>query len=133
MSIDYTLTRIPDWEKRCFRPVEPGEDLDRSMFALPRRNDTVMHAKTFALIFGCINIGIPSITAENHREVWKRICTYEKACGALCGTDKADAPFTAEDIANHIGLTVNATPLSRAAWVKKFYEICEDRAMRGES
>jgi hypothetical protein len=59
-----------------------------------------------------LKIGVREITEENAPEVLFRIREYEKIHGATFCTQDGPHRHTAEDITRHIGLRVNARPMT---------------------
>lgn len=97
MSLNFDLTRIPNWQQ----------------VSLTEENG-IEGRKTEALIFATLVIDLPGITAKNVDEFVFRFETWEKLHGSLSSCE-----LTREDIVRRIGLSTNVSALPRAKWMKK--------------
>lgn len=73
---------------------------------------------TEALIFLTMNIGIREITEENQREVLTRLRCVEKVYGPTLHQNGAPRPFTLLDLQRRVGLTTNASKLTKNQFLK---------------
>lgn len=84
------------------------------------------HSVTEALVDLSMACGFDEIKETNALEVARRIATYERKKGALLmtrqgpGTDLMPAPITFEDVWNHVGLSTNASTVSRKEFVEHY-------------
>lgn len=117
MSLNWDLSEIKDYETVCFNvstDVETGEET-RSL-----------SAKTNALIMQTMITGLGkdwTLDADFAPEMYARVKLIEKIHGALCYRiteqgEREDVYFTIEDIRAHIGLSTNASPVTRAKFLK---------------
>lgn len=113
MSLDWSITKVKQWEQVSLREANGAEA-----------------AKTEALIWATMSLGIPTITKSNVDEWMFRLSTKEKLKGALInhyvedksmpGGLRAEPYYlTREDVERRIGLSTNASKLTRAAFLKR--------------
>lgn len=89
------------------------------------------HSVTEALVDLSVACGFDEIRENNALEVARRIATYEKDRGTLLMTregheaDRSPAPITFEDVWNHVGLSTNASTLSRKEFVQHYGRLAD--------
>jgi hypothetical protein len=121
MSLNYDLTRIPTEHK--------AEGMPRAI--------------TSALILLTIPVGINAITKENYKEFYLRLAMYERLFGAWLNEEEnhgdGDNPpkpryITLKEVRDRIGLTTNASNMSRGAFkssvMKRLMYEAEDRLQK---
>jgi len=121
MAINWNLTGCEGDSERFW--VEDG--VDREGKQLYR-----MRPITEALVFWlCLHTGIPKITADNAGDVLLRLTMCEDVFGAPVGyPDGREGHWTAEIVADHIGLSVNCSPLTRAQFERHYSKRMRERA-----
>lgn len=113
MSLDWSITKVKDWEKVAMREENGLEG-----------------TKTEALVWACMSIGLSGITKKNVDEFFDRVEMLEKLRGAFINRYVEDASmagglreepyhFTREDIERRVGLSTNVSNETRAKWVKR--------------
>lgn len=111
MSLNWNLSKIANHE------------------TLAWEQDGTMKARTEALIWSTMAVDIGRITEKNVDEFWRRLDLYQHAVGALLGNANGPIYFTRDDVVAHIGLSVNVSDTSPAAWNRRFSKILFDRAV----
>lgn len=115
MSLDWNVDKVKDKDTVCFHEVNGERHLTNT---------------TYTLIWTMIPIQMPSITAKNVDEVFRRIYAYERLKGAMRNAKPAEGPmtphfFTYDEIVAHIGLETNVTKATETAllknWIENFY------------
>jgi hypothetical protein len=91
---------------------------------------TTMHPTLHTLIISSMVVGLGEITEKNLPEWRFRLATYERLCGSLRTVAGADAPFTKQDVADYVGLKVNVTDTTRAAFMKNMTRILSENVVR---
>ena len=114
MSLDWSLTKIDDYDNLCWnqgRGDEYDEDPDKQYL------DTT----TNRLIWRCLAVGMPGITEKNHEEFTARIMLIEDLDGVEDRT-------TYEEIRSHIGLSTNVAKIPFGVWLTRIGNNYKDRA-----
>lgn len=77
---------------------------------------------TQGLIFTTMSVGINEITKDNVGEFFARTQMVERVDGRTCVQDSEGNPVftTLADVVRHIGLRTNASPLTRAQFLRSF-------------
>lgn len=97
MSLDWYVGDIENFEELCYVETDEGRRLSQL---------------TDGLIWATMHIGMPDITEKNWKEFYARI-----------RLDYGDNKWPdAEDVKAHIGLSTNATSISRHKWLKELME-----------
>lgn len=109
MALHYNLSAIKDNETVCWT----GPD-----------DDARMNPVTEGLIFMTISVGIPKITEENWREFAVR---YLMVHGALQFDGDLYSP---QDIQAHVGLSTNASAMSKAKFNGSITRVLRERIER---
>ena len=100
MSLDYKLTKIKDWEE-----LVASEEEWNAM------NNGFTNPWTQTLIFGCMPVGLGSITEKNIAEWYARYTLW-------CDIHDFDHP-PFEQVVRHIGLSTNVANETQAQWFKR--------------
>jgi len=118
MSLNWNVSNIADSNAVCFHHFEEDGEPQREL-----------KQSTNQLIFLTMVVGMGRITEGNHKEFFKRVALFERLHGSvqIVMGDKGfvDAPYTLEDIRQHIGLTTNVSEEKPAAWRKRIIESWE--------
>lgn len=113
MSLDWSITKVKDWKA----------------ISLAEENG-IEGRKTEKLVWACMAVDLPGITAKNVDEFFFRVELLEKLRGAFLaynirdesapgGWRTEERPMTRADIERRIGLTTNVASKPRGAWLKK--------------
>ena len=120
MSVRWNLEGIENWEELCWLPVEGGGE---------RINPATQRLVDLMLV-----IGIGKIKEDNWEETFKRIHIFEKIEGNGLFTYDAEAEklvyrdVSAEDVFQHIGLSVNASPETNSSFRKRAMSWLDDQS-----
>lgn len=77
---------------------------------------------TESLVFATMPVGIHTITEKNYEEFWARLNLNEKLSGTYLNRAGKPSPITLEQVKRRIGLTTNASTLTRQQFVKAAME-----------
>lgn len=117
MSLDWDLTKIENYKKKCWHETEDGKQ------SLNGLTETIIYMTMF--------IGINPITFKNIEEFYLRTFLHEKVSGPMrTGYSKEKDKFSPmyiswQDIVDHVGLTTNASSLTWAQFSKKLKGMAE--------
>lgn len=73
-------------------------------------------ARTEAIIFVCMSVGMPGVTKTNYVEFYMRLALLESIKGAYISVDGEPAPYTLEQVRQHAGLKVNVGYEYPSSW-----------------
>lgn len=108
MSLDFNLTRIADYDSLCFEEVDGVREIK---------------ARTDAMIWSSMIVGIDKITSENCKEFYTRVAMYERIFGPLVRSYvdgvRNGIPCTLEHVQQHIGMSTNADNLTALQFDKQ--------------
>lgn len=110
MSLDWNVSKIADYESRCYI----GEGEERRLSGL-----------TETLIWASLSTGIGTLKESNYREAFARLAMIEKLNGAFRRTPQGQPVYlTLAEVRAHVGLYTNASfkDESRASWLKRIGE-----------
>lgn len=116
MPLTYFFKEIEDYKDLCYQDVTP-EGAQEKEFEIK--------AVTQHLIFSTMSIGMNKITKENHEAFHNRILFMEKLNGKILykhDEEEGKAKFrhtTNEEVKAHIGLSTNASTLTKLQFVKR--------------
>lgn len=103
MSLNWSVAYVRNYKELTSHPARPDEWSD----------------VTFMLAMLALPCGYDRITEANYRKVAARIETYQLLVGAALYAPKVgDIYITEEDVHDHIGMTINATPMTDAQFAK---------------
>lgn len=106
MSLDWDISKIDDFENRCFMVASHDND-----FYGYQKGDRVITGVLRTLIFSTMAIEIGVITEENYVEFYERLALWERGVGAWRRNEKReDVLVTLEEVKGHIGLRTNVFP-----------------------
>lgn len=108
MALTYDLTRIKNFETRCYVTLED----DMPMRGL-KKGDRVLSEQTDAIIWSMMTARLGEIIEKNVVELYGRL----KMCDALLGTDYLKY-ITLDALRDHVGLQVNVVGETRTKFVK---------------
>lgn len=125
MSLDYSLTKIANWQTVCQEQAKAGREWEGV-----KEGDTVLKCETRTIIFTVWTAGgAGRITEQNVEKVAARYAAHQKQFGPLMwGCDKdgnmIPHPVTTAMLRAHIGLTTNWSfkDKSDLSWGKGFAE-----------
>lgn len=114
--------------------VENNEELKYSPNPDVPEEERVTRLKPFtdSVIWATMHVGIPEITKENFEQFYGRMKFVEATNGTMYQKwdfEKEEwAPeYTVDDVERHIGLSTNASKLTRTAFIKQNMETFERR------
>jgi hypothetical protein len=126
MSLNYDLTKIENYEEKCF-------------IAGPGGGQT-LNPHTQDLVFLAMHIGMGAITKDNHKEFFRRVSIYEWLFGPHVSkvdrrTKRGFRPVltTLQKVEHHIGLETNVAGTGKASWnkiVERWVGACADDGIR---
>lgn len=91
---------------------------------------TTMHPTLHTLIFASMIVQLGEITEKNAAEWLFRLRAYETVVGSLRTVEGRDARFTKQDVADYVGLKVNVTDVTRAAFLRHLTKILAEQVRR---
>lgn len=123
MSLNWDISAVKDGDELCW--VTAPEDMP--MHGI-KAGERVMNPVTNALIWATISVDLRGISKDNAAEFFARLRFTERVNGPFLIRAEVDgkrpegsaAWITPKEVADHIGLVCNVTPLTRAQWLKKF-------------
>ena len=108
MSLDFRLRNITDYKTVCYR------------------EDGTMNRITECLIWATMNVGINTITKDNVNLFFSRLQITELVFGkSVMHSETKESLLTYDVITAHIGLSTNATELSKRAFKEKMFGALE--------
>lgn len=128
MSLDYTLTKIKDYETVCWEVDEHPENagfegmFSRSRYDKDDGTHMVMKYETHLLVFATMEVGIGQLTEASLQEFWVRLSIMERMFGAhLRQKDPVTGEwtpkyYTYDEVKQHIGLSTNVSYVSPTKW-----------------
>tara|TARA_R100001460_G_scaffold7883_5_gene19851 strand:+ start:645 stop:989 length:345 start_codon:yes stop_codon:yes gene_type:complete len=84
----------------------------------PESEQYILNNCTESMIYMTIAVGMSNITEKNHLDFWSRL--------RIMGLDDN---HSYQDVKRHIGLTTNATPLTKAKFLKHAYDKIYEEAL----
>ena len=121
MALTWNVTQIANHETVTTSPF-PGWD-----------KKPQWHPATEALVWLSVHCGYSEIIEKNAEEVAYRVGIWESYIGATMVWGGGDLRVSEQDVRNHIGLTTNASRLSRAEFKKKVWATMEREASLGRT
>lgn len=123
MSLRYDLTKIEDYKSRCYRVAkdENGEEL---------KNDHgapiwVVNPLTEHIIFMTMNVGIGEINKRTAQDFYNRVLFYERVFDSPRRVDGERRFISAAEVKKHIGLSTNASRMSKKEFINHVWECYE--------
>jgi len=123
MPLTYDFTKIKNYEEICTRKLVEGDEGFNPKEDLYRTSDLAE-----SLIWMCLFIGMREITEKNWEQFYNRTTILEATTGAYRNYGKYDENgnrigqepkyFTKDEIKSMIGLTTNATEMTKAEFYK---------------
>lgn len=112
--MEYCLTNIKDYNNKCFRPAEEGEDSD---------DGYVVKLTTQRVIYACEGVNMSTITPDNVHDFYTRYLMFSQAIQL-----SSNECLTMQDIEDHVGILTNAGTKSWQNFEKKISEIMRLKA-----
>lgn len=110
MSLNWSLDKIADWEKVCFKAAEHDRLPDY------KKGDEIMTPQTNALIWMCMSVDLGEISNTTWKEFYARANLLQTIdCVPL------DQRITPEDVFRHIGLRTNVSTKKADAWLRRIW------------
>jgi len=113
LSLDWSISDVRDWES--LKPTNREDD------TIP----TEAHQeglKTEALLWLTMGVGIREITEENLDEFFSRVDMWEGVHGSYLKLGGESYRLTYEDVARRVGLSTNASSMTKSAFHKSLIE-----------
>lgn len=107
MSLDWDVTKIKNHKELVWR------------------EDDSINPVSEMLIFATMFVGINKITEKNWKEFLTRLWMSQRIGGAMLRQrnketgEISDRPLDIQDVKDHIGLSTNASPMTRAQFFKR--------------
>lgn len=120
MGLNWNLSNIKDNETLCWSKL--SED-----WGGMKAGEEILNPVTEVLIWLTLSTGIPQVTDKTAPEFLARVRMVEATYGAVlhdrdsCG-NLIDKHITAKDVQNHIGLSTNASTLTKTEFVRNLYK-----------
>jgi hypothetical protein len=111
MPLNWDISHIENYKELCWDDVHE-EDKERTSHKL--------NPVTEVLIFATMAVGINEITKENSDEFYARLNFVEKIDGPSLIKNGEPANISFEDVNSHIGLTTNASEITRSKFLSAF-------------
>ena len=124
MALNYDVTQVKNaWFKVDQKTLdEEARDKRNSIFGPTRyKEDGVtyeMEQPLQTVIFLTMTVGINSVTEKNKERFLNRIKFMENMTGAVMRLNDEPHPFTIEMVEECIGLTTNASTMTKARFLK---------------
>jgi hypothetical protein len=124
MALSYDVTKVKNaWFKVDQKTLdEEARDKRNSIFGPTRyKEDGVtyeMEQPLQTVIFLTMTVGINSVTEKNKERFLNRIKFMENMTGAVMRLNDEPHPFTIEMVEECIGLTTNASTMTKARFLK---------------
>lgn len=109
MALTWNVTGIKDHERVTTAPHKRG-------------GKNQWHTATESLVWLSMACGFDSITEKNVEEVAERVRMWQHVSGTIYRTSSGDLKLSLSDIHDHIGLTTNASRLTRTEFNKKLLD-----------
>ena len=77
------------------------------------------HPVCFGIVMLSMNCGYNAITEKNWEEVAQRIAVWQHIFGAYLGTRDDEVYITVQDVRRYIGLTTNASTMTKTQFNKR--------------
>ncbi len=123
MSLNWNIENVRDYME-----IAPGGEATAD--GSTKYKNGAEGVKTEVLIFTTMLIDVNGVNEDNVAEVYARIKMFEALNGALMTGPEGGVFFTFEDIYRRIGLTVNVTPTTKAAFLKRVGGLSYDNYVR---
>jgi hypothetical protein len=106
VSLDWSLTKIENFEKVCYVSTNEGS--------------MILNPVTHAMIFKMMSTGIGwELTEENAGEFYARCLILDKLDGGTIPLGAGYRDTTPKDVRLHIGLGCNVSPELRGKWTNR--------------
>jgi hypothetical protein len=102
LSLNWSIRNVADWQQLADDPTEA--------------------VITEGLVFLAMGVSLPAITEKNWTEFYARVALYERLYGSMIHIGGDPRPMTALDVQRRIGLSTNASTLSKTAFLKSTAE-----------
>jgi hypothetical protein len=124
MALNYDVTQVKDaWFKVDQKILDEETRDKRTQYIGPTRykEDGVtyeMEQPLQTVIFLTMSVGMNSITEKNKQKFFNRIKFMESRTGAVMRLNDEPHPFTMDMVESCIGLTTNASTMTKAQFLK---------------
>jgi hypothetical protein len=106
MALDWSIKEVINF-KDCYKSSNDKDD-ETSLKDLPHQ-----------IILSTMIVGISDITKENYQQFYNRLHLLESISGAFFYLDGVSKLISLEDVERMIGLTTNASELTRVKFLKR--------------
>lgn len=127
MSLNFNLTKIEDYKKVCWLPIEEAGDTPHVFLDVIEIENKkfYLNPKTHAIIWRTMPLGIGIIAKRNIEEFWARNLIWLRI-------NNLPEDFSLRDLQKHIGLSTNVFPEeTRTKWMKRVVSGTMDDMVRG--
>jgi len=104
MSLDWSLSKIEDYEDLCWKATGEMSEEGKPLYRL--------NPITESIIFACMPIDLGDITEDNYHEFYQRYAIW-------CAVKGLTPYFTLNDVRDHIGLKCNVANMTLHSWMTK--------------
>ncbi len=118
MSLDWSLTKIENWQKLCWLPDPENAE------------ETRLNPVTHTLIFRAMTVGMGQITEKNYVEFYLRCKLASECFGQPLQKNGDTFDVTLEDVKAHIGLSTNVSNTTITSFMKNVKEEIEMQEKR---
>tara|TARA_Y100000310_G_scaffold183473_1_gene183623 strand:+ start:2438 stop:2920 length:483 start_codon:yes stop_codon:yes gene_type:complete len=131
MALTWDVTKVENYNENfpsVFRTDPPTEiwnqDGTEVVQTIEHEERECWHPVTEVLVWSLIGIGMSSITSDNVDEVYTRLEMYGHVYGneVLRNSEGVGRGLTYEEVVKHIGMTTNATPLTKVKFKNRISE-----------
>lgn len=126
MALHYELGKIANYEELCYQREPEGWNpppMDNEWQQLDDGSWRRLSPVTKALVFMSMTVELGVLTERNIGEWWARMQVADFLYGVTLFEFKdgkrVDLPITIEELCAHIGLSTNATTVSRPQWLAR--------------
>ena len=121
MSLNFSYANVADVDALFETATETDQMRGR------RAGEQYMTVRTETLIMSMMAVGMDAITTKNAAEYWTRLSMIERCNGAWRASfvdgKRVSVYFTADDVLAHVGLTSNASRLTKSQFLARLYDV----------
>lgn len=123
MSLRYDLTKIEDYKSRCYCVAydENGDPIKDGRGEVVFKIDPL----TEHIIFMTMNVGIGEINKRTAQDFYNRALFYERVFDSPRRVDGERRFISAAEVKKHIGLSTNASRMSKKEFINHVWECYE--------
>ena len=131
MPLRWSIKDVTDWKITCFKHAFAGSGKKcpgcKEKTVKGQEHICGLMPATDCLIWSTMSTGIPKITEQNVDEFYRRVWMIEEIIGPMRGHGKKTKRFTRDEVAAHIGLYSNASPMTKVQFGKHVARLLDER------